>query len=269
MYPFLKLEEVLAEEHPREEYHRTFNSIMGKSLVDFCHSHWHSDCSLICYRAQDIKSLRTKKFSQEILRWESKGWVKPWSGQHTIRSAAGSVYRADTTTVRYVGVPHMNSICKNLIEEHPISTHFSSKVSPSVSTETLSHQRRHHWKLQGPTPESTTNWGDFDWIIGADRSCSNDLLRLPSDNNDALRAVQDEFARVIKDHFVSVPNVVLMLALKEPIPSSLFPFDSVQCENPEGTVHRLCKDSSKPGDASNVQKWIVQSTAAFAKNLLR
>lgn len=195
--------------------------------------------------------------------------MKPWSGQHTIRSAEGSVYRPDTTTVRYVGVPHMNSICKNLVEDHPISTHFSSKASPVVSTETVSHHRQHCWRLQGPAPESTTNWGDFDWVIGADRSCSNDLLRLPSDNNDALRAVQDEFARVIKDHFVSVPNVVLMLALKEPIPRSLFPFDSVQCEDLEGTLHRVCKDSSKPGDVSDVQKWIAQSTATFAKNLLR
>lgn len=34
MYPFLKLEEVLVEEQPHEEHHRTFNSIMGKSMVD-------------------------------------------------------------------------------------------------------------------------------------------------------------------------------------------------------------------------------------------
>lgn len=218
------------------------------------------------HRAQDVKPPRTETFAQELVRWESKGWVKPWSGQHAIRGTDRSAYRPATTTVRYVGVPHMNSICKNLVEDNLISTHFSTKVSPTAPPQSTSDHRA-LWQLK--TSDSSTNFGDFDWIIGGDRSCSNDLLQLPCDTSDALIALQNEFARVIKEHFVSVPSVVLMLALKDPIPSSLFPYDSIENENPEETIHRICKDSSKPGDASNVEKWIVQSTASFAKTLLR
>lgn len=226
--------------------------------------------------AQAIRSPQSAVFKDVVDLWLLQGWIQQWPGQHRRLKldykSKNPTY--ETVSDMFVGVPHMNSICKNLANHPLISTSFGQKVTPKIYSE----KGKIQWSIYS-TQESNL-LGNYDWVIGADRSIAgNALLDSTKSRESSIESsfltFQDNFSKTIRDNFVSIPSLVLLIALKNPIPQEVFPLDSLEMldciptSESSATIQWLCKDSSKPDRANNNQTWVIQSTTEFAASIIR
>lgn len=110
-------------------------------------------------------------------------------------------------------------------------------------------------------------YGEFDWVIFADRACV-DILMESDESVNGFPRLKSTFGRVVKEYFLPVPSLVLMLSLKAPIPRDIFPYDSLHIEG-NALLSWVCRDSSKPDRNSDSEQWVVQSSASFASETIK
>lgn len=70
-------------------------------------------------------------FIKELQRWKENYWVKPWLGDHGTTNSKIALSESKGI-LRYVGVPYMNSICKNLADHLLIKSNLGRKVSAKI-----------------------------------------------------------------------------------------------------------------------------------------
>ena len=109
--------------------------------------------------AQYIGEPKTATFRQILSIWHNDGIVKEWTGSFKTLLQNGE-FKDGVKSVRFVGYPSMNSICKELINNSLITCHFGNRVT-AIKIE------NNKWIIRSEA--NNIEYGPFDWIISGDR----------------------------------------------------------------------------------------------------
>jgi predicted NAD/FAD-dependent oxidoreductase len=196
-------------------------------------------------------SPKTDEFAAAIGQWEAGGLCDAWNGAHCVWANDGVTLDPKAeTTVRYVGKPGMNDICKGLLEG--INTRYKTRAvakrrAGSVGGWTLQHGK------------SGASLGEFDFLI-----CSDKMAAMQH-RNDLDRKLLSGFvqpANVVR----SLPSLALLVATD----ATNLGFDSLELSD-HPIFSWLARDSSKPGRTrtDGVECWVAHASADFTKSWLK
>lgn len=95
---------------------------------------------------------RDPRFEEQVRQWEEDGVVARWEGS-IVGITRGKVERRSETTLRYVGTPTMNAICKALAQSCDVQ--LEALVGPIRKS-------KDHWQL---TDTQGNEFGTFDFVV--------------------------------------------------------------------------------------------------------
>lgn len=213
--------------------------------------------------AQYITLPKQGTFQRLLLQFMEAGAVKPWEGTFSkVDCSDPATTWSSVKSARYVGVPSMSSICRQMVSSSLVSCHFSC---PVIAQPVQDDSQSVRWKLTSIHGEVL---GQYDWLIVGDRAATANILRQhPSIlSSPPLRG----FLHVIEKDFSPIPCLSLMVAFRKAIPRALFPHDTVSLQHSD-VLGWICRDSSKPMRAreDGQECWILQSTSEFARKLIQ
>ncbi|XP_010258648.1 PREDICTED: uncharacterized protein LOC104598324 isoform X2 [Nelumbo nucifera] len=196
-----------------------------------------------------------------VHEWEARGLVAEW--KETFRSFdCISCKFVDTekdgSGKKYVGVPGMNSICRAMCHEAGVEAKFGITVGRLEWLDDIN-----SWSLISLDGQ---NLGHFDGVVASDKNAVSPrftgVTRRPPPLDLSLFP---ELALKLQD--VPVHSCfALMLAFSEPLTS--IPVKGISFRNSEVLSWAFC-DSSKPGRSATSECWVLHSTAAYAKAVIR
>lgn len=201
--------------------------------------------------------------NSDVLRlvheWESKGLVEEWKenfGSFDCISKKFLDIEQEAPNKKYVGIPGMNSICKALCNE----TGVESKFGVGIGTlECLDDEK---WSLMGLDGQ---NLGRFSGVVVSDKSIASPRFTDVTGRPPPLDlSLTPELALKLQDIPVS-PCFALMLAFSEPLSS--VSVKGFSFKNSEILSWSHC-DSSKPGRSTASERWVLHSTANYARGVI-
>lgn len=80
------------------------------------------------------------EFRDIIHSWKEKGWVKPWQGTFGTLHLGKDLNKGTIQEIdeqRFVSVPQMNYLCKNIASHKNIQCHFQNKMKPIIENDNL------------------------------------------------------------------------------------------------------------------------------------
>ncbi|XP_047334408.1 renalase [Impatiens glandulifera] len=193
--------------------------------------------------------------------WEARGIVSQWKdnfGSFDCLSKQFTDIEKEGLSIKYVGVPGMNSICKALCNESGVESKFRTCVG---KVEWL--EEEDLWSLTSVDGQSL---GHFKGVVASDKNIISDRFttvtgRLPPID----LTLVPELATKINEIPVN-PCFALMLTFGEPLRS--IPFKAFSFEHSETLSWAFC-NSSKPGRPKTSECcWVVHSTAQYAKEVI-
>eukprot|EP00741_Cyanophora_paradoxa_P022066 tig00021434_g21301.t1 len=196
------------------------------------------------------------RFAALVEGWKAAGVVDEWKGRvGTARVEEGKgAYEASAPKERLVGRPGMSAISKALAE--------GLEVRTGMRVERMAREGA-GWSLvcapqapaaTGGAPAEPVTVAGFDAVVVAVHvGAARRLL--------AESGVTDLAARLEGQASEQSASWVLMAAFEGAL---ALPFDGAVVEG-DPVASWLARDSSKPGRAAGRETWVLQSTAAFAK----
>lgn len=197
--------------------------------------------------------------NSDVLRlvheWESKGLVEEWKenfGSFDCISKKFLDIEQEAPNKKYVGIPGMNSICNE--------TGVESKFGVSIGRlECLDDEK---WSLTGLDGQ---NLGRFSGVVVSDKSIASPRFTDVTGRPPPLDlSLTPELALKLQDIPVS-PCFALMLAFSEPLSS--VSVKGFSFKNSEILSWSHC-DSSKPGRSTASERWVLHSTANYARGVI-
>ncbi|KAJ8755093.1 hypothetical protein K2173_016785 [Erythroxylum novogranatense] len=192
--------------------------------------------------------------------WESKGLVAEWNqgfGSFDYISRKFLNLEQEGLIKRYVGVPGMNSICKALCNETGVESMFGAEVR---RLEWLDNENL--WTLTGADGKDI---GLFKGIVVSDKAMFSPRFTAVTGHPPPLDLnLVPELAAMLKD-IPTNPCFALMLAFSEPLSS--IPMKGLSFQNSEALSWCHC-DSSKPGRSTESERWVLHSTAKYARDVI-
>ncbi|KAJ9183090.1 hypothetical protein P3X46_006999 [Hevea brasiliensis] len=192
--------------------------------------------------------------------WELKGLVAEWKenfGSFDCLSNKFLDIDQEGLGKRYVGVPGMNSICKALCNETGVESKFAIGVGRLDWLDS-----ENSWLVMGMDGQ---NHGSFKGVVASDKNIFStrfkDVTGCPPPLDLSLAP---ELAMKLQDIPVN-PCFALMLAFTEPLSS--IPVKGFSFKNSEVLSWGHC-DSSKPGHSTTSERWVLHSTAKYARDLI-
>lgn len=107
-----------------------------------------------------IDNPKSVEFIELMKSWQNKQWIKTWEGSFgrgVVDQGTLKVSTDETHHERYVAVPAMNSLCKNLASHELIHCHFETKAIPVLASKS---DNKVAWKIQD---------NEYDWVVVSDR----------------------------------------------------------------------------------------------------
>ncbi|CAK7323933.1 unnamed protein product [Dovyalis caffra] len=191
--------------------------------------------------------------------WESKGLVAEWKenfGSFDCISKKFLDIEQEAPNRKYVGLPGMNSICKALCNETGVESKFGVGIG---RLEWLDDEK---WSLTGLDGQ---NLGCFNGVVVSDKSIASPRFTDVTGRPPPLDlSLAPELASKLQDIPVS-PCFALMLAFAEPLSS--IPVKGFSFKNSEILSWSHC-DSRKPGRSSTSERWVLHSTANYARGVI-
>uniref|UniRef100_A0A7N0TJ64 Amine oxidase domain-containing protein n=1 Tax=Kalanchoe fedtschenkoi TaxID=63787 RepID=A0A7N0TJ64_KALFE len=188
--------------------------------------------------------------------WEARGLVTEWKDKFGVFDRLSNKFVDSETGVqgkRYVGVPGMNSVCKALCNEPGVDSKFGVGVG---KMEWLNDENS--WMLIGYDGSSL---GQFSGVVASDKNLASPRLGQPPPLDTNL---VPELALGLRDIPVN-PCFALMLAFSESLQS--IPVKGFSIKNSEILSWAHC-DSSKPGRSTSPERWVLHSTADYARKII-
>lgn len=174
------------------------------------------------------------RFRSAVEGWISDGVVQLWPGTVAVLGESESM-RFNQGTERFVGVPGMNSICKQLADG--MNIHFETRVQ-SIS------RQGNAWKLSTFDGELS---GEFDvLVLSAPAAQSADLLQPVPTLAEQVRACQMS------------PCWAAMLAFEKPV---AVPFDAAFVH--QSPLAWIARNSNKPMRSDEPDAWVVHASSEW------
>ncbi|MEM7754416.1 MAG: FAD-dependent oxidoreductase [Planctomycetota bacterium] len=196
---------------------------------------------------------RDEGFARTVARWCDRGVAAPWDATLVAieRDSDGArrVVPKVAGPVRYVGVPGMNEIVRDMADRLPAGAEidFASRVADLTRAGS-------HWDLiddQGDT------LGSFDTVL-----CATP----PSQAADLLADLPDLAARCQRVEMR--PNWALMLAFDAPLGADFDgAFINRQSKEHESTLSWVCRNGSKPG-RPDAECWVAHADHRWTRKNL-
>lgn len=186
----------------------------------------------------------TARFRKEVSDWIKHGWVAEWDGR-IVALEHGKVTTEKKRTVRYVAVPGMNALGKQLQHGLDVRTEHTITACERWNSQWL-------LRFRSPATAIEATAGPFDRII----------LAIPAEQAAPLLSVVPELAAEASAVHMS-PCWTMMLGF--PFELNL-PFDGAFVQS-----HRLnwiARDNAKPGRRAG-ERWIAQAGPAWSEEHLR
>lgn len=220
--------------------------------------------------AQYIGKPKTSIFQEELDKWKSHGWVKEWKGRFGVMTD-GRVTEEEEAKERYVGVPGMHSICRNLLHHKNIRVQLQTRanaVSSSHNTNGEDEEEETHANWQLIHGKTKKDLGMFDWLIVSDRMSG---MHYRKDLASAGDEVKEQFRSSIRG-VKSVKCLTAMVVFESSLNS--INVDGLQFTGNDpkyGALGWVARDSSKPGRerSDNRECWVLQSHPDAAAALLK
>ncbi|KAF8413509.1 hypothetical protein HHK36_001499 [Tetracentron sinense] len=196
-----------------------------------------------------------------VREWEARGFVAEWKENFgsfdQIAAKFVKDFEKEGSSMKYVGVPGMNSICKALCCEPGVETRFSVTVG---RFEWLADDNL--WSLTGLDGK---NLGHFEGVVAADKNTVSPRFMAVTGRPPPLdMTLAPELALKLQEVPV-VSCFALMLAFSEPLSS--IPVKGFSFKNSEVLSWAFC-DSSKPGRSATSECWVLHSTPEYAKGII-
>lgn len=179
------------------------------------------------------------RFKKKVADWKKFGWVVPWVARLMILEA-GDSKPAGRAGTRYVPVPGMNALCKQLA--HGLDVRVEQQVR---AIESMGEQ----WLLSVHSSEIpiAATAGPFDAVI----------LAIPADQAEPLLSVAPAFAKQARAAGLS-PCWTLMLGFQT---SLELPYDGAWVNN--SRLAWLARDDIKPLHRAG-ERWVCHATHAWS-----
>ena len=175
-------------------------------------------------------TVRDAALARQVERWLSAGVVAPWQGRiGSLKSGQWTPTKSDT--VRYVGVPGMSAIARDLALD--LDLELQSCVT-AVAREGSG------WRL---AVEDGQEPGVFDVL----------LMNAPAPQSASLLNDFPEFARQIRSARLA-PCWAVMVAFEEPL---TVPWDAAFVE--DSPLSWIARNSSKPGRPTQPDCWVLHA----------
>ncbi|KAH9723862.1 fad/nad(p)-binding oxidoreductase family protein [Citrus sinensis] len=195
-----------------------------------------------------------------VCEWESGGLVAEWKvnlGSFDCVSKKFVNIQQDGMNKKYVGVPGMNSICKALCRQPGVESKFGVGVGRFEWLED-----KNLWSVSGLDGQSL---GQFNGAVASDKNVVSPRFRDVTGRPPPLDLTFAPDLAVKLEEIPVNPCFALMLAFSEPLSS--IPVKGFSFQDSEVLSWAHC-DSSKPGRSANSERWVLHSTADYARTVI-
>jgi len=182
-------------------------------------------------------SARSAPFARRLQQWQDSGWVEPWKPRLAVLGEADG-HSDPRGTNRFVAVPGMNGVCKQLAES--LDCRFQHRV------EQIRYEQGWRIRVVGHEEEFTSKR----LLITAPPAQAAALLGPGHDWFDCLNRVSMQ------------PSIAAMLSLNEPLDPG---FDAAFV-NQDSPLAWIANNSSKPQRSGN--DWVLHATPEWSKQHL-
>jgi predicted NAD/FAD-dependent oxidoreductase len=183
-------------------------------------------------------TVKDPRFQQQVDDWLSAGVVARWPAR--IGTLRGGIWTpAEAETSRYVGVPAMTAIAKQMASD--LEIHFQKPI------QSIAHDNG-HWKL---VSDQERMFGPFDAVLST----------APAPQT---KSILGEYAALIAgiERVEISPCWALKLVLAEPLP---VPMDGAFVE--DCPLSWIARNNSKPGRARVPECWVLQGAPGRSRRV--
>jgi photolyase PhrII len=187
---------------------------------------------------------RDERFTRHVQSWIHEGIAEPWHGR-IVQICNGTIVAKKNDTPRYVAVPGMNAIARQLASG--LSLSLNCKIDNIDSIQTGPSQR---WRL---IDDTGTSRGDFDCVI----------INCPPPQAEPLLRPHSPMAQTISS-IEMLPCWASMIQLPD---QCVLPFDAAFVD--ESPLSWICRNDSKPGRSpSDGPCWVLHAASQWSQERL-
>ena len=180
-------------------------------------------------------TVRDERFAETVAQWQRQGVAARWEGRIAVIRNGAIQFETDETP-RFVGVPGMNAVCKQLAAGLEIRC--QTRVLPPRCEDGI-------WSLQN---EEVTLLGRFDQVV----------ISTPSPQAGDLLANAPQLAEQSR-RVAMQPCWTVMLAVENRIAAA---FDGAFVH--ESPLSWISRNSSKPERSRDLDSWVLQASAEWS-----
>jgi predicted NAD/FAD-dependent oxidoreductase len=182
---------------------------------------------------------RDRHFVDAVQHWQENGWLAEWKPA-LYQSQAGQLSPSADTQLRFVGVPRMSALTRNLLGELPVT--FACRITEVFRGE-------QHWHLLDADGQSH---GPFSRVIVA----------TPAPQAAALLSAAPKLAASAASVAMD-PAWAVALAFAKPLDT---PVEG--CFVQDSPLDWLARNRSKPGRFAIPDTWVLHATSAWSRQHL-
>ncbi len=179
---------------------------------------------------------RDRQFQQCVESWQHDGLVAPWKAR-IVSLRSGRVIEVKQGTERFVGVPKMNSVCRQLASG--LAIHYNTKISPPLGVDG-------RWQLFASDDKDL---GRFDVVV---------LSAPASQTADLLQSVPHLAARASAVEMSACWAV--MVSVEEGLQ---LPFDAAFVH--DSPLSWVARNNTKPGRSQHTEAWVLHASPEWSE----
>lgn len=182
---------------------------------------------------------RDRRFVETVQQWQANGWLDQWKPT-LYQFQAGELTLSPDTQLRFIGVPRMSALTRNLLGELPVT--FACRITEVFRGE-------QHWHLQDSDGQSH---GPFSKVI----------IAIPAPQATALLSSAPKLASSVASVAME-PVWAVALAFNNPLNT---PVEG--CFVQDSPLDWLSRNRSKPGRAEQPDLWVLHASSQWSRQHL-
>ena len=182
---------------------------------------------------------RDRRFVETVQHWQENGWLAEWKPT-LYQSQGGQLTPSQDTQLRFVGVPRMSALTRNLLGDLPVT--FACRITEVFRGE-------QHWHLQDASGQSH---GPYSKVV----------IAVPAPQAAALLSAAPKLASTAASAAME-PVWAVALAFAKPLATAL-----EGCFVQDSPIDWLARNRSKPGRSVAPDVWVLHASSAWSRQHL-